>query len=344
MELFKNNLEKELFKGLQMCKEKIIIISPFMSLNIAEKLVQIVKDKNIDCKIITRFDRKSFIEKASSLDALKLLIENGVQILVLKDLHSKVYIMDNKRCFVGSANFTNKGLNINHEILLLFDEIAEVEEFNSYANELLTSIKEFGDWLLTIERIQSEKDTIEDYEEGQKQKEKISDSWGADLRSEELVDESPIVLSVPAGDTIHLIGRYCVHAHPISSGYNYTPTEYIAFRKAKGGVMDKIYFIDKKFPLEMKEWRNEIEKIEISDKLKENVINYIVNRYRDFEFDKALKYKFYLLSLLCDLPNEPHPQANNAGGWFYRMKDLKESSGHVYTVRQKEKNYSMSKE
>ncbi|MEK4284199.1 phospholipase D-like domain-containing protein [Ureibacillus sp. FSL K6-0165] len=80
--------------------------------------LEIVKNKNLYCKIITRFERKAFIEKSSSLEALKLLIENNVQILALKDLHSKVYLIDGEKCFVGSANFTTKGLTTNHELLL----------------------------------------------------------------------------------------------------------------------------------------------------------------------------------------------------------------------------------
>ncbi len=264
-DLLKNNLEQELFKCVKMCEENTIIISPFISFNIAEKFVQIIKDKNIDCKIITRFERKAFIEKASSLEALKLLIENGVQIFALKDLHSKVYLIDLKRCFVGSANFTNKGLNKNHELLLFFDEDSEVEKFNSYANEL---IKQLDDWAITIERIQREQKIIEGYKETQKEMEKIDDSWGADLKTEESVDENAIVLSVPAGDTIHLIEKYYVHAHPISNGYNYSPTNYITFRKPNGGVMDKIYRINKTFPIEMMKWESEMEKLNIQILLK----------------------------------------------------------------------------
>ncbi|CAM5198720.1 Cardiolipin synthase A [Ureibacillus acetophenoni] len=329
MELFRNNLEQEIFKSMQMCAEKIVIISPFISLNIAEKLVQIVKEKNIDCIIITRFERKSFIEKASSIEALRVLVESGISVFALKDLHTKLYLIDDKSCYVGSANFTNKGLNINHELLLYFDEETEVEKLNSYANKL---IKQLDDWSITIERIQREQAIIEGYNETQK--EKISNSWGADLKTEELVDEKAYVLSVPAGDTIHLIEKYYVHAHPISSGYNYSTTKYITFRKPNGGVMDKIYRINKTFPIEMKEWESEIEKLDIPDTIKDSVANYIVDRYKDFEFDKAPKYKFYLLKLLCDLPNEPHPPTNNAGGWLYTIKDLKESTGQVFTIKQ----------
>lgn len=309
-------------------------MSPFISLNVAEKLLQIVKDKNVDCKIITRFERKVFIEKASSLEALKILIENDVQIFALKGLHSKFYLIDLKRCFVGSANFTNKGLNKNHELLLFFDEDSEVEKFNSYANEL---IKELDDWAITIERIQREQEIVEGYKEIQKDTQKIDASWGADLKTEESVDENAIVLSVPAGNTIHLIEKYYVHAHPISNGYNYSPTNYITFRKPNGGVMDKIYRINKTFPIEMMKWKSEMEKLDIPDSIKESVANYIIDRYRNFEFDKAPKYKFYLLKLLCDLTNEPHPPVNNPGGWLYTIKELKESIGYVLTINQKKK-------
>lgn len=333
MYLLKNNLEQELFEYIGMCEENTIIISPFISFNIAEKFVQIIKDKNIDCKIITRFERKAFIEKASSLEALKLLVENGIQIFALKDLHSKVYLIDLKGCFVGSANFTNKGLNKNHELLLFFDEDSEVVKFSSYANEL---IKQLDDWEITIERIQREQKIIEGYKVTQKEME-IEDSWGADLKKEESFDENEIVLSVPAGDTIHLIEEYYVHAHPISNGYNYSPTNYITFRKPNGGVMDKIYRINKTFPIEMMKWKSEIEKLDIPDTIKDSVVNYIVDRHRDFEFDKAPKYKFYLLKLLCDLTNEPHPPVNNPGGWLYTIKDLKESTGYVLTINQKKK-------
>ncbi|MEK4495493.1 phospholipase D family protein [Ureibacillus sp. FSL W8-0352] len=335
MKLFKNNLEQELFKHLQMSKSKIIIISPYIGLNMAKKLLEIVKNKNLHCKIITRFERKAFIEKSSSLEALKLLIENNVQILALKDLHSKVYLIDGEKCFVGSANFTTKGLTTNHELLLYFSEETDVDNFNIYANEL---IKHLNGWDITIERIQSEQEFIEEYKEIEEEKEKINVSWGAELKKEKSVDENDIVLSVSAGDTMHLIEKYFVHAHPISRGYNYAITKYITFRKSNGGIMERIYKIEKSFSIEMKEWKNEINKLEISDSMKKRIANYIIDRYKDFEFNKAPKYKFYILSLLYDLPTAPKPPKNNTGGWLYTIKDLKESNGFVLTINQKKKN------
>ncbi|MCP1144876.1 phospholipase D-like domain-containing protein [Lysinibacillus endophyticus] len=331
MELLINNLEQELFNRIQMCKEKIIIISPFISLNVAEHLVEIVKAKNVTCKIVTRFERKSFIENASSIEALKIFIENDIQIFALKDLHSKVYLIDDTSCFAGSVNFTNKGLNINHEILMYFNKENEIKIFDEYVNELIEQVK---NWQITMELIEKEQEFIDGY----KEKEKITYSWGADIKTEEIFDENAKVLSVPAGDTIHLIDKYFVHAHPISSGYNYSSTEYIAFRKKNGGVMEKIFRISETFVVEMNKWESVIEKIDVSDIIKNRITNYIIDRYRDFEFDKAPKYKFYILSLICNLPNEPHPPVNNPGGWIYTIKDLKESTGIVYTIKQKKKN------
>lgn len=337
MELLTSDLEQQLFKNLKLCHDKIVVISPFLSLNIAEKLVNIIKNNQIDCTIVTRFERKAFIEKASSLDALKLFIQNEIKVLALKDLHSKAYIIDCKKCFVGSANFTNKGLTKNHELLLYFDKKDDVDKVIFYANELIKKIEQSGNWQITMDHIQMEQDILQRYQNNQRDNEKINYTWGADLKSEDVVDEDSIVLSVPAGGTIHLIEKYFIHAHPISNGYNYSPTKYITFRKANGGIMEKIFSINKTFPLEMNQWRSEIEKVEISETLKEDLINYIVNRYRDFEFDKAPKYKFYILSLLCDLPNNPYPPTNNAGGWLYTLKDLKESHGYVYTSKQMKK-------
>ena len=167
-----------------------------------------------------------------------------------------------------------------------------------------------------------------------KEDKRLNNSWGADLTSLPSIDENSLVLSVPAGGTIHLIEKYLVHSHPLSKGYNYTQTDYLTFRKANGGDMDTIYNINKTFSLDMDNWRKLVEELDLNTTQKENLINYILGRYRDFDFDKApqYKYKFYLLGVLYPLPNAPHPPTNNPGGWIYRIKDLKESKDMVYTI------------
>lgn len=310
-----------------------------MSFSIAQKLVDIVTNKSINCTVITRFDRKSFIEGAHSLDALKKLISNGIDVFALKNLHTKMYIIDDSQCFTGSANFTTSGLNTNHEILMHFDT-HEIDPFNTYVNELLTKIKQSGDWLITLKQVEMEELIVKSYMNQMKEDKRINTSWGANITTPERPDEDAMVLSVPAGNTHHLITKYHVHAHPVSKGYNYTQTDYLAFRRAKGGHMDTIYTINKTISFDMSNWKKEIEGLHLKTSEKENLENYILDRYVEFEFDKApqYKYKFYLLSILYELPNTPHPPANNPGGWVYTLKDLKESTGIVNTVNNRFKN------
>lgn len=191
MKLLKDNLELELFKLLKTATEKLIIISPFMNLSSTEKLIEIVNNNSIHCTVITRFERKSFIENAHSLDALRLLITNGVEVLALQDLHSKIYLVDYQQCFAGSANFTTKGLNINHEILIHFDN-QEVNPFNTYVTEILTEIKRSGDWLITLEQIESEEQIVNSYKEQLKEDKRLNNSWGADITSSSSPDENSL--------------------------------------------------------------------------------------------------------------------------------------------------------
>src|SRR4051794_2455522 len=108
MQLLSGNLEKHMFEEIENCHERIMIISPFLSTYTIKKLIDYIEKKGLNCTIVTRFERKAFIDGASSLEALKILIENNITVLALKDLHSKVYIFDHHTCMIGSANFTKK--------------------------------------------------------------------------------------------------------------------------------------------------------------------------------------------------------------------------------------------
>jgi HKD family nuclease len=333
MELLAINLERRVFKELQRSKKNIVIISPFISLYTVEKLVEILNNKNVSCQFITRFERKAFISGASNLKALKLLVENGISVLALKDLHTKVYMIDQEACFVGSANFTRKGFTHNHELLMYLEELSEVEQVKAYIQDLLDSIQKSGDWRITLEQIEIETQNIEQYQQILKDDNILNEVWGADLNGVSVGNGEEIILSVPAGSTIHLIEKYYIHAHPVSKGYNYTETNYITFRKHGGGVMDHIYCIDQMFTVEMSRWQEIVGQLTIPTDTIDNISDYIVNRYKDFEFDKAPIYKFYVLSERYDLPNKPHPKANNAGGWLYTLEDLRQSKGVVNTVK-----------
>lgn len=92
----------------------VYLISPFITRNIVDHLLKASKGKS-NIKLITRYNLNDFRSKVSSLSALKCLVENGAEVKGIKNLHSKVYIFDNKSTIVGSANFTSGGFFNNYE-------------------------------------------------------------------------------------------------------------------------------------------------------------------------------------------------------------------------------------
>ena len=121
----------DLFKK---ANRKVNIISPFISER-PSRLLANVLDNNPEmcCIIITRFYREDFISGVSRLAALRVLVEAGAKIYAVKDLHTKLYLIDDDIALLGSANFTVGGFKSNVELSLMIDnEPVVLSEINSY--------------------------------------------------------------------------------------------------------------------------------------------------------------------------------------------------------------------
>lgn len=178
MSSFKNTLKS--------ATQSIKIISPFIGLNTSKIIAEFMKDNpNCECSIITRFYTQDFLEGVSSLDALKILKESNVKLYALKNLHSKLYLIDDNYGIVGSANFTMGGFKSNHELsLAIEDEDELLNNLNNYFEELKQSINDSGDWEITLDKIQNEMEISDKLFKNRKDKSvKFSNNkkWGADI-------------------------------------------------------------------------------------------------------------------------------------------------------------------
>lgn len=124
------------FKSSQ---NSIKIISPFIEKGAVNLLINAIKDNpDLNCVLITKFSDKDFIFGASSLEVLKTLIKNGVKIIAIKELHTKLYIFDNSIAIIGSANFTSGGFDTNIELSVqLKDNPDELMQLCKYFDDLL---------------------------------------------------------------------------------------------------------------------------------------------------------------------------------------------------------------
>lgn len=91
-------------------------------------------------QIIARLSPHDFHVGASSIDAVRLAIEKGIKVGMVDDLHAKAYVLDDRRIFVGSANFTTSGLNLfgsgNLEAVV---EAEASQENMSFINKIVQS-------------------------------------------------------------------------------------------------------------------------------------------------------------------------------------------------------------
>ncbi|QFG01298.1 NgoFVII family restriction endonuclease (plasmid) [Psychrobacillus glaciei] len=333
MKVLSSDLKQQLFNEFPQMLSSLIIVSPYISLWTIEQLLEKIQKYNEPVKItvITTFERNNFLNGASSLEAIQLLVKNDIQVYALNNLHTKAYIFNDSKCIVGSANFTRNGLLFNHELLIVLDQVHDSEPIVEYTHKLLDDIQKNGDWLITEDLIKIELDALQEISP-RVDVEQVPTKfiWGANLDTQ--IQSQNIVLSIPAGDTIHLIESFHIHAHPVKKGYNYKETDFITFRRNKGGIMTNVYKIHQKFELDMEEWQDSINTLPISSVLKKNLSNYILNRWKGFGFEQTLTYKFYILEEHTILNNEPRPEINNTGNRYYDLKHLMDGNPYVYTL------------
>ena len=172
--------------ALKSAKKQINIISPFIGLNTSRIISDYLKEnKDCKCTLITRFYRQDFLDGVSSLDALKLLLESNVDIYALKNLHSKLYLIDDNYGIIGSANFTMGGFKSNHELSLeIEDEVDLLKDLSIYLEDIKTKIIDNGEYQLTHKKIDDEMIMIEKLFKERKDKTvkyRNSMAWGADI-------------------------------------------------------------------------------------------------------------------------------------------------------------------
>ncbi|MDD4180369.1 MAG: hypothetical protein PHE87_01945 [Victivallaceae bacterium] len=122
------------------------------------------------------------------------------------------------------------------------------------------------------------------------------------------------VLSIPAGNSIDFIKEHNVHACPDKKGYQYKDAIFLTFR-GRGGVMEKLYKIDKviKLPPLSPSLENQIKDLDFKDRIQ----GYIADRKEKWKFESECKYRFYILSETNQINLEHKPAKTSCQGHVY---------------------------
>ncbi len=108
------HLIKDLSEELKKTENNISIITAFCKKDVLEYIdSQIEKKADVAKRILVRFRLDDILSKATDLEIYEYCKKNNWSLYVQFNLHAKVYVIDQNICYMGSANATSKGLNIN---------------------------------------------------------------------------------------------------------------------------------------------------------------------------------------------------------------------------------------
>ncbi|AWR96157.1 hypothetical protein DFR86_00415 [Acidianus sulfidivorans JP7] len=134
------NLKKGLayyyFKAsIDLAKESIDIVSPYISPEIIEALYDILRQRNIRVRLLTTINETN----KKGLEMLKKLKEIKTKIFQADpntDLHSKNLVIDGRILIFGSFNMTSKGLKGNYENIDVRKDREALEDFKKEFEKL----------------------------------------------------------------------------------------------------------------------------------------------------------------------------------------------------------------
>lgn len=155
------------------------IISPFIGYSVVDRIVSALP--NIKLQVITRYNLQDFYDGVSDIGALRRLLDNKAEIKGIRRLHTKLYLFDNGKVILSSANLTNGGMRKNHEFGVLIDDADAFRECESYFNYLWKGTNN----VLTREMLEEWQDRISRLKENQKPSKPNSlEDYGADVKDE----------------------------------------------------------------------------------------------------------------------------------------------------------------
>jgi len=106
-------LKENLSQDLKKAEKNISIITAYCKKQALELIdSQILENQNISKRILVRFSLNDILTKATDLEIYDYCKKNNWNLYIQLNVHAKVYLIDEKICYMGSANATNNGLSI----------------------------------------------------------------------------------------------------------------------------------------------------------------------------------------------------------------------------------------
>lgn len=140
--LFSNEILDSVKRELKSASSSVQIITAYCKQSSFLRLDDCISDDVKDKRLLVRFRMDDILKGSTDFSILECAMKVGWRVYIRFDLHAKTYIVDNKRCLVGSANATNSGLSIgrtgNMEMAALVDvESKDIEKISKIFDDAI---------------------------------------------------------------------------------------------------------------------------------------------------------------------------------------------------------------
>lgn len=121
-----------LVKGVEECTSSFCISSPYVGSYLSNLVLRL--DARVSLTLLTRTTLADFASNASDLDTVQAIAGRAGSILSLSSLHAKVYVVDQTRALITSANSTFSGMHRNRECGFEVTRRSDIESLNTFIN------------------------------------------------------------------------------------------------------------------------------------------------------------------------------------------------------------------
>jgi hypothetical protein len=133
MKIIKTPLLNELMELVESTKKNIKIITPFIKENVYSQLLT-KKQNQVKIELITTFKFSNFCSTQSDLSVLNNIIEAGGKVRINPELNANIYIFDDKKAIISSANLTHYNVESEYACgMMIIDKILVSEIIADYA-------------------------------------------------------------------------------------------------------------------------------------------------------------------------------------------------------------------
>jgi len=155
--LFSSQIKNQIKSEITTTTDDLQIISAYCKENAVQFIQNSITAPIRNKRLMVRFTLDDILYGASDLSIYKYCKTNGWKLYLRFDLHAKTYIFDKKRCIIGNANLTSRGIGIsqtaNYEIATFakMDNKEQLKIDRLFSNAILVTDELFQKMELQVE-------------------------------------------------------------------------------------------------------------------------------------------------------------------------------------------------